>query len=103
MNYNDFKFNCETFAKYHDCMIEVKYYDLSAYGMNDWWNACFMIDRFGGNACEIAFINDNFRFTDFSGSRICSRLSECFELAIPAVEFEQAHRHLDRADMVNID
>lgn len=80
MKYEIFKTKCEELARSLDCLVDVKYYDLSRYGVSDWFAAYFEIDRFGGIACEVAFINDNFRYSStLLGEKIYSRLEDCFE------------------------
>lgn len=86
MNYETFKHNCETFARYFDVDVEVKYIDLSAHGLADWWSAWFMTDRFGGLSCEVAFRNGQIRFTDRHGEKIFPYLIDALLLAPEAIE-----------------
>ncbi len=101
MKYEEFKNRCEILANEIGCFVEVKYYDLSSYGVMDWFAAYFEIDHFGGIACEIAFINDNFRYTsDLLGTKIYSRLDDCFENVPADVMHESEVRSINLSDMM---
>lgn len=105
MNYNDFKTRCEEFGKKMNVDVDVKYYDLSAYGLIDWYAAYFMVDHFGGIAAEIAFIEDNIRYTDdLAGTHFFSRLDDAFDL-VPMAVMDTKERRLGVAleEMANID
>lgn len=103
MNFETFKTNCEKFASRMDVTAKVRYNDLSAYGVADWWSAWFSVDAFGGDACEIAFINGGFRFTDHNGVKTDSNLDliDCFLLAVPAIDAEREARQ--NVEMYNCD
>ena len=105
MNYNDFKTRCENFGKYIGCEVEVKYYDLSAWGLIDWYAAYFQEDRFGGIAAEIAFINDNIRYEDsLLGKIIFSNLNEALSLVPMAVhDMRERREGIALEEMANID
>lgn len=105
MNYNEFKTRCENFGKAINCEVEVKYYDLSAWGLIDWYAAYFQVDRFGGIAAEIAFINDNIRYEDsLLGKIIFSNLNEALSLVPMAVQDMRERREgIALEEMANID
>ena len=105
MNYKEFKTRCEDFGKKMDVYVDVKYFDLSAYGLIDWYAAYFEVDRFGGIAAEVAFINDNFRYTDdLCGTHIFSTLDAALELVPMAVMDTRERREgVALEEMANID
>lgn len=93
MDYTNFKNACELYGKKNGYDVKVMYCDLSRYGLNDWFCASFMVDRFGGDACEIAFINGAFRYTSaLIGTKYFDRLDECFDLVPADMENEAEAR-----------
>ena len=105
MNYKEFKTRCENFGKAIECEVEVKYYDFSAWGINDWYAAYFQVDRFGGVAAEVAFIDDNFRYEDsLIGKIILSNLNNALSLVPMAVhDMRERREGVALVEMSNID
>ena len=105
MNYNEFKTKCEAQGELLEVRVDVKYNNLTAFGLNDWYAAYFNVDQFGGTAAEIAFIDDNIRYTDdLVGVKFFSRLEDAFELLPMAVKDMQERREgVALAEMANID
>ena len=92
MNYENFKTACENFGKRIETMVEVKYYDLSDYGREDWYQAVFMVDKFGGDACIIKFYEGNLWYEAAWGRMIVRDLNEAFDLVPIDVYMEREAR-----------
>ena len=80
MNYNDFKNACEALGKKNEISVSVKYYDMKDYGREDWYQATFEVDSFGGIAAIISYYEGNLWYESSTiGKRIFTRWSEVEE------------------------
>lgn len=95
MNYEDFKNTCETLGKKFDIDVKVEYIDLSRWGRPDWYQACFRVDNFGGDAAAIKFYEDNLWYEGIHFSKIFTRWEEMEEWLACDVAEEKACRHFD--------
>lgn len=102
MNYDNFKVKCETLGRKYEVFVDVKYYDMSAWGLQDWFCASFEVDRFGGIAAMISFYEGNlwYESTEF-GKRIFTRWEEMEEWLAYDIEQEAAAR--ENVEMFNCD
>ena len=98
MNYNDFKKTCQELGKKYGVYVDVKYHDLSNFGLQDWFSASFEVDRFGGIAAMVSFYEDNLWYENGShdiDKRIFTRWSEMEEWLCYDIAETEATRHFE--------
>lgn len=96
MNYNDFKNTCVALGSKYDVSVDVKYYDMSKYGHEDWFQAAFEVDHFGGIAAIVSFFEDNlwYEASEF-GRRIFTRWEEMEEWLAYNIADTRMNRHIE--------
>lgn len=58
VEFQNFVATCKNAAIEADCDLCINYYDLSDYGRDDWWQAAFVVDHFGGIVRLISSVED---------------------------------------------
>lgn len=101
MNYNDFKLRCENTAKKFDVNVDVKLHDMSRYGREDWFQAAFEVDHFGGIAAIVSFFEDNLWYDAEGVHKIFTRWEEMEEWIVYDIAMERAAR--ENVEMINCD
>lgn len=80
MTYDYFKTTCKRIANEAEISVKVKYYDMSRYGRQDWFQAAFEVDAFGGIVAIISYYEDNLWYeSSLMGKKLATRLSEVEE------------------------
>lgn len=59
IEFQNFVATCKNAAIEADCDLVINYFEMERYGRNDWWQAAFVIDNFGGIVRLIASVNNN--------------------------------------------
>lgn len=58
IEFQNFVATCKNAAIEADCDLVINYYDLTKYGRADWWQAAFVVDKFGGIIRLVSSVED---------------------------------------------
>ena len=96
MTYENFKTACKNLGEKHGVFVETKYFDMSNYGLLDWFQASFKTDRFGGIAAIVSYYEDNLWYESSNvGKKIFTRFDEIDEWLDYDIADMRESRHVE--------